>query len=325
MTLKSNVTKVTFFFAKHTVLKALPDHFKNLLEHVLLYGSKTEKVPFLHCKINGFILPAFITEEQLRLCTTFKTRPGDVFVVNYPKSGTVWLSQIIRCIVKPKPSEQENLLGGQLPMLEVVDHKKINALPSPRYLFTHLPFDLVPRGSKHDVKYIYLARNPKDLAVSQFHSMCSLPSFIFNSTWEKFLECFMEGNVPLGSYFDHVLAWWACKDDENVLFLKYEDLKKDIQGQVKIIAEFLGVQLSNSEAKAVAEKCTFQAMKANPNVGTNKFTKFFIKKGKSSHLRKGIVGDWENHFSNEQLEVFQKLYQSRMDGTGLEFEQAAAS
>ena len=29
-----------------------------------------------------------------------------------------------------------------------------------------------------------------------------------------------------GSWFDHVLEYWKLSDQENVLFLKYEDIKK---------------------------------------------------------------------------------------------------
>jgi hypothetical protein len=139
----------------------------------------------------------------------------------------------------------------------------------------------------------------------------------FEGTWDEFLDYFMNGEVPYGSYFDHVLEWWEHKDDENVLFLKYEVLKKELKGQVKIIAEFLGIQLSDEEANTIAEQCTFQAMKANPGIRADALSKMY-KKG--SHLRKGMVGDWQNYFSDEQLAEFQKLYQYRMQQSGLEFE-----
>ena len=32
--------------------------------------------------------------------------------------------------------------------------------------------------------------------------------------------------VAFGRWNDHVLDWWKHEDDPNVLFLKYEDLKK---------------------------------------------------------------------------------------------------
>ena len=89
------------------------------------------------------------------------------------------------------------------------------------------------------------------------------------------------------------------------------------KAQVKIIAKFLGFNFSDEEAKAVAEKCTFQAMKSNPNLQVNKFSQIFRK---DSHLRKGVVGDWKNHFSDEQLAEFDKLYDFKLKGTGLEFE-----
>lgn len=94
-------------------------------------------------------------------------------------------------------------------------------------------------------------------------------------------------------------------------------MEKDLQSQVKIIAEFFGFQLSDQQATTVAEKCTFQAMKSNPNPAINKIPEF-SKKG--SRLRKGIIGDWKNHFSKQQLEQFQKFYESRMNGTALDFE-----
>ncbi len=37
--------------------------------------------------------------------------------------------------------------------------------------------------------------------------------------------------VGYGSYFDHVLQWWNHRHDENVYFLKYEDVKK--VGEIK--------------------------------------------------------------------------------------------
>ncbi len=313
---ESNMKKMAFQIVRNTVFKEYPEHFKNLCE-LALNASKTEEIPFLHSQVNGSILPPFMTEEQVKICSTFQTRPEDVFLVTYPKSGTTWLAEIIRCIAQPKESEKEKLLGGSVPTFDIATHKQLEAVPSPRYMSTHLPFYLLPRSSEHEVKYIYLARNPRDLAVSFFH-FSSMPFLNFDGTWEDFLQYFMKGNIPGGSYFDHVLEWWSHKDDENVLFLKYEELKKDLKSQVKIIAEFLGFKFSDEEAQAVVEQFTFQAMKSNSNLDLSKLVGKLFKKG--SHLRKGIVGDWKNHFSDEQLAEFDRLCQSRLKGTGLDFE-----
>ena len=49
--------------------------------------------------------------------------------------------------------------------------------------------------------------------------------------------------MDFGLWFDHVLEWWKHRDAENILFLKYEDMKKDHCGAVKKIAEFIGYNL----------------------------------------------------------------------------------
>lgn len=313
--MKDTLKTLSFNILTNTVLKDMPNKLKRQLKQRLLPDSNTETLPFFQTRINGAVLPGYITEEDLRLFATFKTRPGDVIIGSYPKSGTMWLAEIVRGITKSKRSAKE------APMFfEIADYEQLEALPSPRYMLTHLPFTLMPRDSENNLKYIYIARNPRDVAVSTYHFLQKIRSFgvikVF-SNWEDFLEHFLKGEVPGGSYFDHVLGWWVHKDDRNVLFLKYEDLKKDLQGQVKIIAEFLGYQFSDEEVKEIAEKCTFQAMSSNSNTAIHKLAKF-VNQG--SHLRKGIVGDWKNHFSDEQLEQFQQLYESRMNGIGLDFE-----
>ena len=39
-------------------------------------------------------------------------------------------------------------------------------------------------------------------------------------------------------YFDHVLSWWAHKDDNNVPILNYKDMKKDLPFAVATIANW---------------------------------------------------------------------------------------
>ena len=311
--------KLQFSVLKNTVLRPMPDNMKEHVENAFLYGRRTEELKFLHSRVDGHILPALMSEKDVRLCSNFKARPGDVFVITYPKSGTVWLSAILSSITKPNGSSEGPIMGETGPLFEIANHEKLEVAPSPRYMVTHLQSELLPYSSDNSVKYIYLARNPRDVVVSYYHFMSQTSmgpvSFNFDGTWDEFVEYFMKGNLPYGSYFDHVVEWWSRKDNENVLFLKYEELKKDFKGQAKIIGEFLGFKLSDEEAEAVEQECTFEAMKKKSN--NTKFAKMFKR---SSHLRKGIVGDWKNHFSDAQLEEFNQLYKSRMGDTGLEFE-----
>jgi hypothetical protein len=316
---KNTLKGLSFNILKNTVMKDMPSKLKRHLKQSLIDGgSKIEILPFLLTKINGYVLPSYILEEDLQSFASFKTLPSDVFIASYPKSGILWLLEIVHSITKSKDTEKQDFP----PIFELADNEQLETLSSPRCMLTNLPFALVPHHNEKNVKYIYIARNPRDVAVSQYHFFQEMPTFVSQSskntyTWAEFLAYFIKGEVPGGLYFDHVLEWWNHKEDTNVLFVKYEDMQKDLQGQVKIIAEFLGFQLSEQQIKTVAEKCTFPAMKLNPNPAIHKIPEF-SKKG--LRLRKGIVGDWKNYFSEQQLEQFQQLYESCMNGTDLDFE-----
>ena len=65
----------------------------------------------------------------------------------------------------------------------------------------------------------------------------------YSGTWDEFYQLYKSGKVYFGSWFDHVLEWWKHRDAENILFLKYEDMKKDHRGAVKKMAEFMGYNL----------------------------------------------------------------------------------
>ena len=293
-------------------------------QQLVVRGEKTAELPFYHTECEGLILPPFMKKEQAGIyANSFNVRPRDVFIASFPKSGTNWLTYVVQQIANPIPPSQEYMsVGGAIPYMESSTLEQLEGYPSPRYMYTHLPCHLMPHGNEQDVKYLVIARNPKDVAVSQFHFMSSFKLLDFTGSWEEFLNLFLKGRTIYGSYFDHVLAWWKHKDDDNVLFLRYEDLKKDLKGQIGVIANFLNFNHSQEELEKIAEKCTFKAMKSNPDVSTATLEQHKDKlfKKKASLLRKGIVGDWKNHFSDEQLEKFNSWCNSHLEGTGLEFD-----
>ena len=86
----------------------------------------------------------------------------------------------------------------------------LQALPSPRFFKSHTSYDMMPGGepAKSPSKYIYVARNPKDTAVSMYHHVRNFKSFDFDGPWDGFYEEFMNGRVESGLWFDHVLQWW---------------------------------------------------------------------------------------------------------------------
>ena len=182
---------------------------------------------------------------------------------------------------------------------------------------------MMPGGlpSASPTKYIYVARNPKDVMVSHYYHHLSGMGIDFSGTWDVFFNLFWTGKICFGSWFDHVLEWWRHKDDPNVLFLKYEDMKKDHPGAVRAIAEFMGCDLTPDVVDKIVKESTIDKMKANPNTNFSWVSpNMFAVKEINPFLRKGIVGDWKNHFTAEQSAMFDAVYQEKMRGTGLNFE-----
>ncbi|KAL9974604.1 hypothetical protein ACROYT_G011660 [Oculina patagonica] len=273
--------------------------------------------------ILGSKIPVFFTPDPQLLCdfiSNFQTRPDDVFVVTYPKSGTTWVQEIVWQIFNEGQVKSSHI-SQKVPFLEIATNTKfpqldINTLPSPRILKTHLPYHTTPKSATEDTKckYIYVARNPKDVAVSFFKFAEALKSVGngYNGPWEFYAKLFVEGNVTWNFWNDHVLGWWKHKDDSNVLFLKYEDLQKDLPSHVRMIANFLNKPLSDDLISRIAEQCTFSGMKKNPES--------YAIKGESSLLRKGVVGDWKNYFTPELNERFEKEVLAKLKGSGLELD-----
>lgn len=43
----------------------------------------------------------------------------------------------------------------------------------------------------------------------------------------------MPGGVMSHTYFEYIMSWWPYRDDPNVLFLHYSDVRKDLKGSVE--------------------------------------------------------------------------------------------
>ncbi|XP_077977523.1 sulfotransferase 1C2-like [Glandiceps talaboti] len=255
-----------------------------------------EGVPFLSC-----LFPA----DNLLAIKTFEVREDDIFIITYPKSGTTWMQQILYLILNSESMDKaQNLpMTKRVPFLEITrdgvpQHEYISSMTSPRAINTHLPDHLLPSQIwVKKPKIIYVARNPKDVMVSYFEFKLEPMS------WNEWFGNFLEGKVNHGSWFDHVPKWWSRRNDNNVLFILYEDMIKNHRKQVQNVANFLGKALSEDVIDEITKRSSFMYMK-NQNVSTDTL----VFERQNSMLRKGIVGDWKNYFTVEQNERFDNEY-----------------
>ena len=156
---------------------------------------------------------------------------------------------------------------------------------------------MVPNNPKS--KYIYCLRNPKDCLVSFYHHTCGKSLYNYNGPFNHFFELFITGSVDYGSWFDHVLGWWAHREDSNLLILTYEELHSNFRLTVAKLAEFVGLTLSEELFELIEKETSLLAMKYNEFVSLSRGIHPGAKED-HAHVRKGIVGDWRNLLTPEQ-------------------------
>ena len=167
-------------------------------------------------------------------------------------------------------------------------------------------------------KYVYVTRNPKDVATSLFHHYRAI--HVPGIEWTEYFEYFMAGKVAFGDYFDHVLSWWNHKDDDNVLFIKYEDMRSDPVATIYQLANFMGYSdLSQETINKIATKTGFDVMKDSSLVNYSWRTSIRDPRA-PPFMRKGIIGDWRSHLSSDDSQRIDKVYQNRFISAGLQFD-----
>ena len=272
--------------------------------------------------VNGVVVPFWVEQELVDKMKVMQHYPDDVWIVAYPKSGSVWTSQIVR-LIHNRGVPDNTVLADAIPFAESLfgsGNVPVDQVPRPRAIRSHFPYDQFPCGLPHSLpsKFIYVMRNPKDLAVSFYH-FCRL-GLIKDLEWDVTMQHFTSGNLPYGDNLDHILSWWAHRDSENILFLKYEDMKKDLPQAVSKIASFLEVDLSPDVVKKIADLTTFDRMKADSTANMSWMKEFNDEEGKPAFCRKGEVGDWKNYFSAEQSAEFDRKSREKLKDTNIEFD-----
>ena len=266
--------------------------------------------------------PIFISQDDMdQIEKEFVIKDGDVFVVTYPRSGTTWTEQMVHVLVNSGEQGTQRLTDA-VPWLETLPHRPngmsdfLQTMSAPRLFTSHLPYSLMPQYGNTTAKIIYVARNPKDVAISTyFHNQSKLG---YEGSWEEHFELFMNSDVGFGPYFEHVLPWWrASQNDGHILFLKYEDMKLDHAGHVAKIASFLEREADSQLIDKVVALSGFQFMKSNE---VTSFDWIPQKEDKPKHFRKGDIGDWKNYFSAEQSQQMDALVRKKMKGSGLHFD-----
>ncbi|XP_060075896.1 amine sulfotransferase-like [Ylistrum balloti] len=272
-------------------------------------------------KLYTTIIPGNV-KDHLERIEQMEVRDDDTFVLSYPKSGTHWVFTIASMLRTGKSTYK-----GSPDFLDFNDVDVLDKLPSPRIFASHMTFDRLPRQVREGKgKVFVVSRNPKDVAASLYVFFMKLENADFSGSWEGFLRFYMQGKMLYGSWFETLFDWERTKDTykgDNIMYLVYEKMKKDLSSHVDKMASFLGVTYDKPFLDEVTDRCTFKTMIKTVMEEIKPQDQDFIhkmsKEKKLPIYRKGEVGDWKNHFTVAQNEAFDRLYEEQMRDSKCKF------
>src|SRR5258706_7633543 len=116
--------------------------------------------------------PIFVSQADMDFIEKeFVVKDDDVFVVTYPRSGTTWTEQIVHLLVNDGEQGEQRLTDA-VPWLETLPHRPngmlefLKTMPRRRLFTSHLPYPLMPHLNNTTAKLVYVAGNPKHVAIS---------------------------------------------------------------------------------------------------------------------------------------------------------------
>eukprot|EP01038_Epipyxis_sp_PR26KG_P006971 gene6971-9531_t len=296
--------------------------------------------------IDNIPYPHSISQNRIRLLdSSVVYRKGDIIVVSYPKCGTTWSEQCILLMLNGgdpsslNPATKNTYIPGvsstgkvwleqalekqesipNMPESTPVSLDQFKNIPTRRLIKSHAPAKLFlgggGEGLKHipeGVKVIIVSRNPLDACVSSYYHAFNP----FRSGWpfDAWASAWLGGFTAHGSWFNWVQDWnkQAQLFPDKAMWIQYENLKADPQKIVSNLADFIEVNLDSELIEKVIKGSSFDEMKAEAD---EKLEKVYV--GVPGHIRKGIVGDWQNHFSEELFQDFKNKFYTEMNGSGL--------
>ncbi len=255
----------------------------------------------------------------------FKFRDDDIIIATWAKSGTTWMQQIVAQFVFN--GETDNVPVGEIspwvdfrlpppekrPDLEAQKHR--------RFLKTHLPLDALVFSPK--AKYIYIGRDGRDVVWS-FHNhhlysndvfydgIKSLPDFgpilmqpnPTSDVRQYFLDWLNKDGFPLFPFWENIRSWWTVRDLPNVHFVHYQNLKDDMEGEMRRVAAFIGASIDESKWDQMVRHCTFEHMKNNAPLSTPLGGAIF-EGGAKVFINKGTNGRWRDTLTQEDIEAYE--------------------
>ncbi|XP_017058503.1 sulfotransferase family cytosolic 1B member 1-like [Drosophila ficusphila] len=268
-------------------------------------------------------LPAGYSSDFAQRIDAFETRKSDVFVVTFMKCGTTWMQELAWLLLNNLNFERakSSFPFQRSPFLEYssIDEEGKDTIDEcnnfegdSRLIKSHLPAQLLPRQIwTQGRKVIYVCRNPKDVVVSSYHHMTGL--FHWEGSLDDYVDQFVADKILYTSYWAHIIDFYRMRENENIFFVTYEEMKRDLKDVVKRLSRFLECKdLNDNEMEKLLNHLSFQNIKGSKFGNPTAFIKTVRKTADNyEFIRRGIVGSYKDELSPDQ--------QKKVDATTRDF------
>lgn len=259
-------------------------------------------------------------------------RPDDIVISTSYKSGTTWTQGILQHLIflhqtiPPLDDLSPWLERRRRPVDEVL--QDLDAQTHRRFIKTHLALDGIPFFPR--LKYIVVARDARDVFMSlwnhysnykpeQYANLNDTPGRVgpplpqcptdIHAFWRNWISRgwfpWEREGYPFWGNLHHTATWWEHRHLENILFVHFNDLKRDIMGEIRRIAAFLNIPLTDADVVQVAQRVTLPAMREEAERTDAGLVQSF-QGGASTFFFQGTNGRWKSVLTPQELDVYHR-------------------
>lgn len=212
----------------------------------------------------------------------------DIFLTSYPKSGNTWTRFLIANLVFPERPVNFDTINELVPDPYALSKRRLARISRPRFIKSHEYFD--PRYKK----VIYIVRDPRDVALSQYHFHRKRRVIEDEFAIEKFVTHFIAGETcPYGSWGENAASWMATMGkNPNFLLVRYEDLMKSTIAELARVAGFLHLDADPDRLARAAALSSADNMRKLERAGAKAWSSTKDTRQDIPFVRRARAGDW---------------------------------
>lgn len=235
-----------------------------------------------------------------------------LYHLTFYKSGSQWIRDVLADPRIVRYSGHELLAGGVDGQSQGLPEISPGGIAAPVYSVSAAHWSL--RDSSANRALVVL-RDPRDIVVSMVYSvsLSHTPTGATRLLRGPLAEASPANRIRFGMYLishwaETLGSWKLGERVSNAYVTRYEDLVADLAGEMRRVFNFLEWDVPDQVVEEVAAENSFQSRSGRKPGVENEF----------SHRRKGIVGDWRNHFDRELGEAFETTFPSLLTDLGYE-------